>query len=98
LFGLLLDGAGADNVERFERAMKADLGRPSQETVFIELGPIVIQAMNAYKNVSKWAAPDGVPFNINTFALKGRVLKDPHGVALIIGPFNYPLVCVSLRG
>jgi aldehyde dehydrogenase (NAD+) len=51
--------------------------------------------MTAYKKVSKWAAPDGVPFDINTFALRGKVFKDPQGVALIIGPFNYPLVCVS---
>jgi hypothetical protein len=92
-------GTGTDNIERFQHAMKADLGRPPQETIFLELAPIITQAVTAYKNVTKWAAPDGVPFNINTFALKGRVFKDPHGVSLIIGPFNYPLVriCAGVK-
>ena len=87
----------ADNIKRFERALNADLGRPSQEAILLELSPVITKAMIAYKKVSKWAAPDGVPFDINSFALKGKVLKDPQGVALIIGPFNYPIVCVPLR-
>lgn len=61
----------------------------------LEVGPIITQALTAHKKVAKWAAPEGVPFDLNTFAMGGKVLKDPQGVALIIGPFNYPLVCVG---
>lgn len=81
-----------DNQERFQLAVHADLGRPFQETTMLELGPIIKEALTAYKKVDKWAAPERVPFDINTFAMGGKVLKDPQGVTLIIGPFNYPLV------
>lgn len=58
----------------------------------LEVGPIIKEALTAYAKVHKWAAPERVPFDFNTFAMGGKILKDPQGVALIIGPFNYPLV------
>lgn len=84
-----------DNHERFQHALNGDLGRPFLETTMLEVGPIIKEAMTAYKKVDKWAAPERVPFDINTFAMGGKVLKDPQGVTLIIGPFNYPLVSLS---
>lgn len=69
------------------------------ESNFLEIFPVTTEATKAYKRVEQWAKPEGVPFDFNTFAMRGKVIKDPQGVVLIIGPFNYPLVrysCLSL--
>lgn len=50
------------------------------------------EILTAYKKVGRWAKPEGVPFDFNTFAMRARTLKEPKGTVLIIGPFNYPLV------
>ena len=81
-----------DNAERFQEALKADLGRPVFESNFLEIFPVTTEATLAYKRVESWAKPESVPFDFNTFALSPKVVKDPQGVVLIIGPFNYPLV------
>ncbi|KAF8322166.1 NAD-aldehyde dehydrogenase [Clavulina sp. PMI_390] len=83
-----------DNEERFQIALNADLGRPKLEATMLEIAPVLNEALIAHKKVAKWAAPESVPFDIKTFAMKGQVYKDPQGTVLIIGPFNYPLFCV----
>ena len=69
-----------------------DLARPRLEAYFLELGAVLTEVMTAYKKVGKWAAPEGVPFNVTTWAMFGKVHKHPKGTVLIIGPFNYPFV------
>jgi aldehyde dehydrogenase (NAD+) len=81
----------SDNLEPFQRALFADLGRPPLEATFLELGQMISDALTAYKKVDSWAKPDGVPFDIKTFLMRPHVRKVPKGVVLIIGPFNYPL-------
>ncbi|KZW03618.1 NAD-aldehyde dehydrogenase [Exidia glandulosa HHB12029] len=83
-----------DNKQRFRDALAQDLARPPNETDFLEFVAIMEQSLKAYENVHKWAKPDSPAFSINTFPMRPRVYKEPKGVALIIGPFNYPLFCV----
>ncbi|KAF8322058.1 NAD-aldehyde dehydrogenase [Clavulina sp. PMI_390] len=83
-----------DNLPRFEEAMKADLGRNHYETAALEMSGLFKEALIAYDKVEQWAAPEGVPFNLKTSLLKGRVVKDPQGVVLVIGPYNYPVWCL----
>ncbi|KDQ07571.1 hypothetical protein BOTBODRAFT_38656, partial [Botryobasidium botryosum FD-172 SS1] len=82
-----------DNTERFRAALAHDLGRPMGEADFLELNLIILQATAAYDNVEKWAKPEYAPFDIYFGAMRPRVIKEPKGVALIIGPFNYPVFC-----
>lgn len=62
------------------------------ENLLLELGTVSKEALIAYEKVEKWAKPTGVPWDFNTWAMNGKVQYVPKGVALIIGPFNYPLV------
>ncbi|KAF8332822.1 NAD-aldehyde dehydrogenase [Cantharellus anzutake] len=83
-----------DNKQRLVDALQADLHRPAAETFLVEIGASIKEALIAYKRVDKWAKPEGVPFDLLTFAMRGRTLKEPKGTVLIIGPFNYPLWCL----
>lgn len=87
-----------DNAQRWQIALSSDLGRPAHETTLLELSPLIKHALTAYKKVGNWAKPDSVPFDLQTYPLGGKVLKEPKGTILIIGPFNYPIVSYKRQG
>ncbi|KZO93241.1 NAD-aldehyde dehydrogenase [Calocera viscosa TUFC12733] len=82
-----------ENEARFQDAFQKDLGRPKLETPFIELTVMVNACVYALKNLHKWMKTEYAPFDMVSGVLKPRVTKEPKGVALIIGPFNYPIWC-----
>ena len=45
----------------------------------------------AWSDVENWAKPEKLPFSIQWGAFRPAIRKEPKGVVLIIGPFNYPL-------
>ncbi|KAI0048149.1 NAD-aldehyde dehydrogenase [Auriscalpium vulgare] len=82
-----------DNATRFQEALTSDLGRPVFESNFLEIGTTIAEVKLMYDNVAKWSKPEYAAWSRNWFAMKPKVLKEPKGVALIIGPFNYPIFC-----
>ncbi|KIK05065.1 hypothetical protein K443DRAFT_675362 [Laccaria amethystina LaAM-08-1] len=80
-----------DNAERFEEALKSDLGRPPLESRFLEINAAISEAYVAYKGVGTWAKPEKPPFSLNFAPMRPVMYKTPKGVVLIISPFNYPL-------
>jgi hypothetical protein len=57
----------------------------------LEIWSAIAEIKEAYNNVEKWSAPEAAPFNVNFFAMKPKIRKEPKGVVLIISPFNYPI-------
>jgi aldehyde dehydrogenase (NAD+) len=51
----------------------------------------ITEAMTAYANVDKWAKTEDASFSLKYFVMSPKIRKEPKGVVLIIGPFNYPL-------
>ncbi|KAH9177751.1 NAD-aldehyde dehydrogenase [Lactarius sanguifluus] len=86
----LKNGFKTDNIPRFQRALASDLGRSDTETIVLEIGGTLGEAVDAYHNVAKWSKPESVPWSVNWFAMKPTIRKEPKGVVLIISPFNYP--------
>ncbi|KAG8903586.1 hypothetical protein FRC01_009144, partial [Tulasnella sp. 417] len=82
-----------ENSKRIEDALAVDLGRHTVETRVAEFNGTLGEIVEAYHNVAKWSKPDSAPFDIQWFPMRPKVYKSPKGVALIIGPFNYPLGC-----
>jgi acyl-CoA reductase-like NAD-dependent aldehyde dehydrogenase len=80
-----------DNVALFQRALASDLGRSDTETIVLEIGGTLTEAVDAYHNVAKWSKPERTPWSLNWFAMKPTIRKEPKGVVLIISPFNYPM-------
>ncbi|KAL5527231.1 hypothetical protein ACEPAG_6022 [Sanghuangporus baumii] len=79
-----------DNMDRFQEALKHDLGKPSLEAVAYELVLCTSDATEAYNKVEKWAKVESAPFHLDTFPFSPKIRKEPKGVVLIIGAFNYP--------
>ncbi len=71
-------------------ALHEDLGKSDFEAFATEIALVLEEIGTMLKKCGKWAKPErrfpGV-FNVPGAA---RVLKDPHGVCLIMSPWNYP--------
>ncbi|THH00936.1 hypothetical protein EW026_g1673 [Hermanssonia centrifuga] len=81
-----------DNTERFQDALKADLGRPPIESDLLDISAALSEAKDAYDNVEKWAKPEKARWDFNWFAMKPTIRKEPKGVVMIIAPFNFPML------
>ncbi|TFY52928.1 hypothetical protein EVJ58_g9736 [Rhodofomes roseus] len=81
-----------ENLSALEAAVGEDLGKPKLETVG-ELNGVIAGVRYAIDNVEQWARPEKVEV-VEDFK-KGwdaTVYKVPHGVVLVIGPWNYPYI------
>jgi aldehyde dehydrogenase (NAD+) len=76
------------NQDRIVAAVQADLGRPPFEAYFeiATLGEIKL----AIKQLKTWVKPRKVSTSIDVFPASAWVQPEPLGIALIIGPWNYP--------
>jgi aldehyde dehydrogenase (NAD+) len=77
-----------DRQEAILQAAKADLGRPAFEAYF-EIATLA-EINLALRNLKNWAKPQRVASPIDQFPSSAWIQPDPLGVALIIGPWNYP--------
>jgi aldehyde dehydrogenase (NAD+) len=83
----------AENEAALQQAMAKDFKRASQEHIFETLaciGEVVFQK----SQLDEWMKPTEAPVP-RAFAATGHkaiIYRDPYGVALIIGPFNGPLL------
>jgi hypothetical protein len=61
----------------------------------VDVGPVISEAILAYKNIDSWLKPEKAQFDLNFFVFSPKIHKEPKGVVLIISPFNYPLWCLA---
>lgn len=88
------------NENRILDALNKDLGKSNFESYATEVG-IVYEEINMHiKNIKKWAKVEKRKSPIVYYPAKSYIYKEPYGVTLIIGPFNYPfqLVIAPLIG
>lgn len=80
-----------DNEQQMIDALHEDLHRHPFESVFTELRNIKTDILDHVQNIDKWTADQipNTPFAMK-WLLRPTVRYEPLGVALIIGPWNYP--------
>ena len=71
-------------------AVHADLKKSPEETWVTETGFVISELNATIKNLYQWMQPETVETNLLNLPSTSRVLKEPLGVVLIIGPWNYP--------
>ena len=75
-------------------ALNKDLRKSDFEGFTTEIG-LVYEEINLHiKKLKKWSKKEKVKSSIAYFPAKSYIYKEPYGVALIIGPFNYPFQLV----
>ncbi|RDY27290.1 aldehyde dehydrogenase [Romboutsia weinsteinii] len=71
-------------------ALYKDLGKSEFESYATEIGFVLSSIEHTIKNIKKWSKPKRVSTPIHLFPTKSEVIKQPYGVVLIMGPYNYP--------
>lgn len=87
----LLAGAIYKFEEDIYRALEADLRKPRLEAFASEIALTLDEIHFAQKNLCRWMRPRRPRTPLALWPGKSRIYYEPRGVALIIGPWNYPL-------
>jgi len=88
--GRLLDALLARR-EAFVAAFAKDLGKPAVEVELTELLPVVDEIRHAQKHLKRWMRAQRAAPTLATLGTKARIVYQPRGRCLIIGPWNYPV-------
>jgi|HubBroStandDraft_1064217.scaffolds.fasta_scaffold21785_2 aldehyde dehydrogenase (NAD+) len=75
-------------------AIRNDLGRSDIETRIVETHLLRREIQFAQKRLAKWMKPERVRAPLLLWPSSARICREPFGVVLIIGPWNYPLQLV----
>ncbi|KAG0291612.1 aldehyde dehydrogenase 3, member A2 [Dissophora globulifera] len=81
----------SENEAAICEAVFQDLHKPPAELMIGESGMIKQECIDAIKNLEKWAANRSVKTGIVNKFDNVHIRKDPLGLVLIIGAWNYPL-------
>jgi aldehyde dehydrogenase (NAD+) len=81
-----------DNEGEMVKALSSDLNRHEFETYFVEFMSMKTDVMDHLKHLEEWAADEIPDAGLVMGRLSGAYIKkEPLGVALIIGPWNFPI-------
>jgi hypothetical protein len=88
--GRLLDALLARR-EAFVAAFAQDLRKPPVEVDLTELLPVADEIRHAHRHLKRWMRARRAAPTLTTLGTRARVLAQPRGRCLIIGPWNYPV-------
>lgn len=75
-----------------EEALYKDLHKSTYEAFATEIGQLVKEIDFSIKHLRSWAKPQSVATPLMFFPSTSKVYRDPLGMVLIIGPWNYPFL------
>jgi aldehyde dehydrogenase (NAD+) len=89
-----------ENEDQIMEALYSDLKKSNFESYVTEIGIIYDEINLHIKKLKSWAKKEKKKSPLVHFPAKSYIYKEPYGVALIIGPFNYPfqLIIAPLIG
>lgn len=88
---LALKNALIQYEEKIYEALYADLKKEREECWVTENGFVLAELNHALRNLERWMETEPVSTNLVNFPSASYIMKEPLGVVLIIGPWNYPL-------
>ncbi|QUL54720.1 aldehyde dehydrogenase [Paenibacillus tritici] len=75
---------------RIIAALNQDLHKSEFEAYATEIGFTLDSIGYMMKHLRRWMKPVRVGSPLHLFPARSRIIAEPYGTALIIGPFNYP--------
>src|SRR5215470_8302267 len=77
--------------KELHEALYADLKKSPEESWVTETGFLISEINSALRHLRQWMSPERAKTNLLNLPSSSYVIKEPLGVVLIIGPWNYPL-------
>ncbi|MCW3462725.1 aldehyde dehydrogenase [Chitinophaga nivalis] len=85
-----------NGIKKFEskiiQALQEDLHKHPMESYVSEVGFMYEEIDYMLENLKQWMEPEAVTSPFVTYPSSSKVYKEPLGVTLIIGPWNYPFM------
>lgn len=78
--------------EQIGLALQQDLRRHPSETQLVEVLPLLQEIKDICRQLEAWMADRPVPAPLTLVGSQAYVRHEPKGVALILSPWNYPLL------
>lgn len=82
--------------QAFYESLYKDLRKSKEEVWATELGMVHAEIREALRDLKRWMAPERVGTNLVNLPSGSRIVQEPLGVVLIIGPWNYPVQLVLI--
>lgn len=76
------------------KALNLDLGKSEFEAYSNEVGFVLDSIQHMLDSIDDWSKPVEVKTPLHFQPAKSFIIREPYGVVLIIGPFNYPFQLV----
>ncbi len=73
-------------------ALRADLGKGATEAYMSEIGMVLAGLRDTLAHLRRWSRPRRVAAPLSQFPSRCEVIPEPYGVALIVSPWNYPVL------
>ena len=72
-------------------ALQQDLGKPAVEALATELAVVAAEIRHVCRRLKSWARTTRGPAPLLAWPARARVIREPLGTVLIVGPWNYPV-------
>ncbi|MEK3935289.1 aldehyde dehydrogenase [Sporosarcina sp. FSL W7-1349] len=82
------------NEQAIYEALHHDLGKSDFEAYVTEIGFVLSSISYMLDHLDEWLQPEAVKTPIHLQPASSRIIREPYGSVLIIGPFNYPFQLV----
>ncbi|AGA68209.1 NAD-dependent aldehyde dehydrogenase [Desulfitobacterium dichloroeliminans LMG P-21439] len=79
-----------DNEEEIREALRKDLNKTPFEAYATEIGIVLEELSYTFKHLPKWVKRKRVRTPITQFLATSFTYPEPHGITLIMSPWNYP--------
>ncbi|MBB4824130.1 aldehyde dehydrogenase (NAD+) [Sporosarcina luteola] len=89
-----LHGAIKQNESDILDALWKDLHKSPFEAYMTEVGFILDSISYVIKNLDEWMKPESIKTPLHLQPAKSRIIREPYGSVLVVGPFNYPFQLV----
>lgn len=89
-----LDRFLRDREEELAAAVRADVGKTPEELFFTEIAFLRAEIRHAVRHLGRWMRPRRARVPLLYRPASASVTREPKGVVLIIGAWNYPLQLV----
>jgi aldehyde dehydrogenase (NAD+) len=87
---LLLKQSVIKHEDEIYAALYSDLKKSKEECWVTENGFFLAELTNTLRNLKTWTEPEAVSTNLLNFPSSSCILREPLGMVLVIGPWNYP--------
>ena len=86
-----------DNASELARLETLNTGKPIKESTFMDIPSAAKTFEHFANNLEQYLSPETIDIISDISQAQSKLIREPHGVAVLIVPWNYPLLIASWK-